>query len=93
MAWQSCLLRYNSDEVPEGILPQWMTSEYYVWFRDPHIIIKNMVSNPDYNHHADVALVRIFNSNGIRVYQNFMSGDWAWEEAVSLIFFVFMARL
>jgi len=87
VAWQSCSLRYNSDEVPEGILPQWMTSDYYVWFRDPHTIIKNMVSNPDYNHHADVAPVRVFDSNGIRVYQNFMSGDWAWEEAVSLILF------
>ena len=86
VAWQSFSLRYNGDE-PEGTLPQWMTSEYDVWFRDPHTIIKNMIGNPDYNHHADVAPVRIFNSNGSRVYQNFMSGDWAWEEAVSSIFF------
>ena len=35
----------------------------------------------------DVAPAQVFNSNGIRVYQNFMSGDWAWEEVVSSIFF------
>ena len=83
VAWQSFSLRYNGDEVPEGTNPQWMTSEYDVWFHDLHIIIKNMISNPDYNHHANVTPVWIFNSNGIQVYQNFMSGDWAWEEAVS----------
>jgi Plavaka transposase len=87
VAWQSFSLRYNGDDVPEGTIPQWMTSEYDVWFRDPHAIIKNMVENPDYNHHVDVAPVRIFNTKGSRVYQNFMSGDWAWEEAVRPFFF------
>jgi len=91
VAWQSFSLRYNGDEDPGHTLPQWMTSEYEVWFRDPHAIVKSMIDNPDYNHHTDVAPVRIFNSDGQRVYQNFMSGDWAWEEAVSklkLFFFV-----
>ena len=27
--------------------------------------------------------VRIFDRNGIQIYQNFMLGDWAWEEVVS----------
>ena len=93
VAWQSFSLRYNGDEVPEGTVPQWMTSEYEVWFRDPHTIVKHMIDNPDYNHHVDVAPVRIFNSNGIREYQNFMSGDWAWEEAVSSIFFFILTSL
>jgi hypothetical protein len=86
--WQSFSIQYNDDEGPEGTLPQWMTSEYDVWFRDPHTIIKNMIDNPDYNRQADVAPLQIFNSDGSRVYQNFMSGDWAWEEAVSSIFFL-----
>ena len=77
----------------EDTLPEWMTSEYDVWFCDPHTIIKDMINNPDYNHHVDVAPVRVFNSNGIQVYQNFMSGDWAWEEAVSSIFFFVLILL
>jgi Plavaka transposase len=95
VAWQSFSLRYNSDEDPmtEGTLPDWMTSEYEVWFRDPRMIIKGMIDNPDYNHHTDVAPVRVFNSNGIRVYQNFMSGDWAWEEAVSSVLFFVLTSL
>ena len=52
-----------------------------------------MINNPDYNRHTDIAPLRIFNSNGIRVYQNFMSGDWAWEEAVSPIIFLIFTYL
>ena len=43
VAWQSFSLRYNGDEVPEGIIPQWMTSNYDVWFHDPRAIIINMI--------------------------------------------------
>ena len=63
VAWQSFSIRYNGD-VPEGTVPQWMTSEYDVWFCDPHTIIKNMIDSLDYNHHIDVAPLQIFNSNG-----------------------------
>ena len=67
-----------------------MASEYDVcWFRDPHAIIKNMIANLDYNHHANVAVVWVFNSNDSRLYKNFMSGDWAWEESVSFSFSFF----
>ena len=75
--WQNFSLRYNGDDeiLDTPQVPQWMTCKYEVWFHDPHTIIMNMISNPDYNNHADIAPVRIFNSNGSRVYQNFMSGD------------------
>jgi Plavaka transposase len=82
--WQNFSLRYSGDEAREG--PQWMKSDYDVWFCDPHTIVKNMIDNPDYHNHIDVAPVRTFNSKGIRVYQNFMSGDWAWEEAVRSLY-------
>ena len=63
VAWQSFSIQYDGD-VPEGTVPQWMTSEYNIWFRDPHTIIKNMIDSPDYNHHIDVTPLWIFNSNG-----------------------------
>ena len=52
VTWQSFSIRYDGD-VPEGTIPQWMTSEYDVWFCDPHTITKNMIDSPDYNHHID----------------------------------------
>ena len=70
-----------------------MTSDHDVWFRDPRAIIVNMIENPDYNHHTDVAPVQIFNRNGSRVYKIFMSGDWAWEEAVRPFLFFLSLHL
>ena len=79
--WQSFSVTY-SGELLDGDVPQWMTSDFDIWFCDPHIIVKNMISNPDYNHYFDTAPVQVFDHGSNRMYHNFMSGDWAWEEAV-----------
>jgi Plavaka transposase len=79
--WQSFAVKYN-EEFPDHVVPQWMTAEYEVWFRDPHLVIKNMIGNPDYKDGFDTTPVQVFDGNGDRKYENFMSGDWAWEEAV-----------
>jgi Plavaka transposase len=82
--WQNISLRYNNAPA-DGRIPDWMTAEYEAWFRDPHAVVKDMIGNPDYKDGFDVAPVQVHTSNGQRKYQNFMSGDWAWEEAVGHI--------
>ena len=62
--------------------PQWMSTEFEVWFCDPHLIVKNMVDNPDYKGGFDTTPIRAFDNKDHRQYQNFMSGNWAWDEAV-----------
>jgi hypothetical protein len=84
--WQSFSLTYNG-ELPDGPIPPWMTSDYDVWFQNPHIVIKNMIGNPSYINHFNVAPVCKFDSNGDQKYQHFMFGDWAWDKAVHLMFF------
>ena len=80
--WQTFSINYNADEeVPDGA-PSWQTSTYDVWFRDPHLVVKNMIDNPDYGNQFDSAPTRTFDSKGHRQYQDFMTGDWVWEEAV-----------
>ena len=84
--WQTFPLNYNlnaAGEAPDDV-PSWMTSVYNVWFRDPRQVVRNMIDNPDYSNQFDSAPTRIFDSKGHRQYQDFMSGDWVWEEAVSL---------
>jgi hypothetical protein len=87
--WQGFSLKFNSELSDGGSDPPWMTAAYDVWFRDPHVVVKNMIGNPDYKRQFDTAPVRHFSNTGRRKYQNFMSGDWAWTEAVcpSLILF------
>jgi hypothetical protein len=59
-----------------------MTSDYEVWFQDPHLVVKNMISNLDYKDSVDTAPFQVFDEDGYREYQNFMSGDGSWKEAV-----------
>ncbi|TDL13740.1 hypothetical protein BD410DRAFT_817270 [Rickenella mellea] len=58
-----------------------MEDEHVVWFRDPHNVIKNMLSNPDFHLEFDYAPFREEDANGQRRWGNFMSGDWAWNQA------------
>jgi hypothetical protein len=61
-----------------------MTADYTIWYRDPRLLFLNMLENPDFVENFDYAPLRQFNSMGSRCYQNFMSGDWAWKQAVRL---------
>jgi hypothetical protein len=83
LPWESFSLKYNG-EIPEGDTPSWMGAEYDVWFRDPQTLIHNMLSNPDFNGEFDYAPVQEYDSKGAHRFQNFMSGNWAWKQAVSV---------
>lgn len=84
--WQSATLTYNGPLglFPEQVLP-WMKQEYTIWFRDPRLLFKNMLENPDFADSFDYAPYRQYDAKGSRRYQHFMSGDWAWNQAVSII--------
>ena len=64
-----------------------MTAEYTIWYRDPRQLFRIMIGNPEFNGHIDYAPLRQFalsenEEELIREYENFMSGDWAWKQAV-----------
>jgi hypothetical protein len=61
-----------------------MDAEYTVWYRDPHKLFLNMLKNPDFEKAFDYAPYRQYDEKGNRVYEHFMSGDWAWQQAVRL---------
>jgi Plavaka transposase len=71
-------------ESHDGVeIPKWMENEYEIWFRDPRLLFKNMLANRDFNTSFDYAPFRQYDDNGNRRYENLMSGDWAWKQAVS----------
>ncbi|KAG2133730.1 hypothetical protein DEU56DRAFT_757071 [Suillus clintonianus] len=82
VAWESFSLKYNGDK-PAGECPLWMEQSHEVWFRDPHTVIKNMLANPDFKGGIDYTPYREFQEKDEqRRYKDFMSGDWAWQQAV-----------
>ena len=42
-----------------------------------------MLENPKFADHFDYAPVQKYDAKGDHVYENFMSGNWAWKQAVS----------
>ena len=84
--WQSISLSYDGP-IPENP-PSWMEAEHMVWFRDPCLLFKNMLDNPDFQNLIDYAPLWQYDTDDQHSYQNFVSGNWAWKQAVTLLIFV-----
>jgi hypothetical protein len=82
--WEAFTVEYSGD-IPEDDAPPWMLAKYDVSFRDPRLIIQDMVSNTDYKDEFDYAPYREYDCDDLQRYHHFMSGDWAWKQAVSII--------
>ncbi|KAG2116938.1 hypothetical protein DEU56DRAFT_874133 [Suillus clintonianus] len=81
--WQSFSSQYNRI-LPDDLddVPSWMKSEYDVWFRDPRLLVHNIVSNPDFKDEFDYMPLQEYSvSDGTHQFQDFMSGDWCWKQA------------
>ena len=81
VAWESFGLKYNR-EFPGDEVPAWMTDEHEIWFRDPRELVQNLLSNPDFDGEFDYSPLQEYDAAGNHRFQDFMSGDWAWEQAV-----------
>lgn len=79
--WNSFSVSYSGD-LPNGEIPTWMTSEYEVWHRNPHTVIRNQLANPDFKDDIDYAPLQEFQENGKRRWTDLMTGNWAWNQAV-----------
>ncbi len=94
--WQSFTVSFNGD-LGEGEPPAWKTAEYEVFFRDPRAVLQNQLGNPDFACEMDFSPKQVTDRQGKRCYMDFMSGNWAWKQAVSdsasLNFQIEMSRL
>ena len=60
-----------------------MDEEYQLWYRDPRTVVHNILANPDFSATLDYIPYRDF-QDGKRRYCDFMSGNWAWDQCVSI---------
>ena len=80
--WQSVNLSYDGPQ-PDNP-PTWMTDEHTIQYRDQQLLFKNMLDNPDFANLINYAPYRQYDAkDGIHHYENLMSGDWSWKQAVS----------
>lgn len=79
--WECTPLKYNRPLPKTTRPPEWMTTEYDVWFRNPREVVKNILASPDFEGQIDYTAYREFNGEQ-RQYGNMMSGDWSWRQSV-----------
>ncbi|KAJ7698292.1 hypothetical protein B0H17DRAFT_1158368 [Mycena rosella] len=84
--WESFNVSWNGDHTPGEETP-WKNEEYTVYFRDPRAVLQLQVSNPDFKYEMDFAPKRVFGGEdrNSREYMDFMSGNWAWQQADIII--------
>jgi hypothetical protein len=85
MPWKSFTVMYDGD-IPDGERSAWMNEEFEVWFRNPRDLVRNMLANPDFNGEFDYSPFHEYDANNNHRFHNFMSGDWAWKQAVCIYF-------
>ena len=85
--WQSFTLNYNGPphEIlgPDGEAPPWTTADYDIWFRDPRLLVQALIANPEFKGQFDFTPYQEYSADGQHRFGDFMSGDWAWKQAVS----------
>jgi len=81
VAWETISLSYSGPQPDDA--PLWMESTHKIWFRDPRLLFKGMLENPEFQDFFDYAPLRQYDAHGGHQYENVMSGNWAWKQAVS----------
>lgn len=82
--WQSFTVTYDGDIPPTADkTASWKRANYEVWYRDPLLIMEQQLGNPDFAKEFDIAPKQVFDDSNKRQYSDLMSGNWAWQQAVS----------
>lgn len=85
LGWESFTMNYPHDgQVLEGARPSWMDGQYEVWHCNSLEVIETLISNPDFKDEFDYSPYQDY-VDGKHCFQNLMSGNWAWRQAVSCI--------
>ncbi|KAI6011238.1 hypothetical protein PISMIDRAFT_112285, partial [Pisolithus microcarpus 441] len=83
--WDSFTIWYTGEEQYSAPTP-WMSDSYEVWYCDPCEVIHNILASPDFTDKLDYVPYQEYDmSNDERHWQDFMLGDWAWEQVDKII--------
>ena len=81
--WEHFKATYTGDIPRTGTIPTWMTTPHEVWYRSPRKVIHDLLANTDFNGEFDYTPYREYShDDNKRRWGDFMSGNWAWEQAV-----------
>ena len=79
--WTTHLFRYQGPLPPSP--PQWMMQTYELCICNTHHVLHQQFADPGFKNNINYTPYQQFNKARKQVWSNFMSGDWAWKQAVS----------
>jgi len=87
--WENFSVRYtrneqgdDQDDMEDDAAP-WKFDTYDVWYWDPRQVIHNILASSELASEMDYVPYQEYDtSNDQRRWEDFMSGDWAWQAAV-----------
>jgi len=78
--WKSFSTTFSGPIEPDA--PSWKLASYQVWYRDPDVVIRNLLDNPDFDGEFDYAPYVQLDKDGNRRWNDFMSGNFSWRHCV-----------
>ncbi len=85
LLWK-CFISEPRVNLPESA-PVWQTETYKIWYRDPDVIVWNILANPNFADSFDPLPYLETDHDDKRWWSDYMSGNFAWRHAVSLVVF------
>ncbi|KAF8132929.1 hypothetical protein EV363DRAFT_1397839 [Boletus edulis] len=80
--WESFSVKYTGTMDDNDGLAPWMEDTYDVWYRCPRRTIHNLLANPLLTSNMEYRPYQEYDmQTNERQFQDFMSGDWAWDQA------------
>ena len=80
--WKSFNVAFNGEQQDGDSVP-WMSDNYEVWYQDPWEVVHYILASLEFADEMDYVPYWEYDaSNDQRCWQDFMSGDWAWKQAV-----------
>jgi hypothetical protein len=87
--WSSFTLKYNGAR-PSDNVPEWMNASFEVCYCDPRAVIHGILGHPGFKDDMDYVPYHEYDSKTERRHwRDFMSGDWAWMQAVRDFFQIY----
>ena len=81
--WDHFNLNYQGETDENS--PSWQTEDFTVWFCNPLTVLHNLLSNRDFEEGFDYSPFQERNDNNHHRYENFMSRNWCWKQAIHWI--------
>ena len=80
--WGSFTIRYTGPLTDDA--PQWKREPYVVYTRNTLTVLRHMLQSSDFKNSFDYTPYKEYTGPSQRRWSNFMSGHWAWTQAVRL---------